>query len=342
MLFKVPLPYKVKGTPKGRKNETDEQFWEYVEVDIQVLTDEAAPIAVTWDDSLPEDCTWLKHKDDWLQAQAVPGNGIQIMRMKEGEFYLRRPDGLTPDVLASRLNPQGDLRIFGESFIEWSHRKAERPVEETPYRQDKEFSSTFDAEVAKLRRAADRFFIVGDEIYEPSSEPVVIKFSYRTDDGAAVAPRVIPSGKVDKMVVTHRVDKYAQVVAELAELNARFGDRHRVSMDRAPTVHLAQAVGFNDLEVNLVNAVRTHIEKFSDHERLKTTDPDSGIAFLQLRKAMNEFDKSGDISVLEAAAGNLVENFPEAVRFHHLASSYRAFADRPVDTLSVGSWRKNR
>ncbi|MDW9481117.1 hypothetical protein GOB57_20950 [Sinorhizobium meliloti] len=343
MLFRVPLAYQVKGTPKGRKKATDKQFWEYVEVDIPVLTDEAAPIAVTWDDSYPKASTWLKYEDDWSNAQRVPEDGIQIMRMKEGEFYLRRPDGLTPDELARKLTPEGDLRIFGQNYIEHRYRGAERPLEETPYRQDQPFSSTFDEEVAKLRRAAESLFIVGDHIYEPSSEPVVIKVSFRTDEGAAIAPRVIPSGKLDARTVTYRIDKYAQVVAELDQFSLKYNNGlHRVTMARAPTVHLAQAIGFNDLAVNLVNAARTHLERCSDYVRLNQVDPDMGIAFLRLKKALRGYDESGDINGLEAAAANLVENFPDEVRYGNLALCYREYADRPVDTLSVGAWRQQR
>jgi hypothetical protein len=343
MLFNVPLPYTVKGTPKGKRTEASDQYWEYVEIDIPVLTDEAAPLAVEWDDSIPEDCTWLRYQDDWLRDQQVPENGIHVMRMKEGEFYLRRPDGLSPDLLASKLNPRADFRIFGEPFIYHSHRDAERPVDQSAFRQDKDFSSTFDDEVAKLRRAAERLFIVGDEIYEPSSEPVVIKVTFQTDNnGARMVPRVVPHHRLPKTAVTFRLDKYAQVVEEINEFSARYRDKGVVTMDRAPKIYLSEAASFNDLEVNFVNAIRTHVDRFSDHVRLKSVDPDAGMAFLRLRKALAEFDKLGDISVLEEAAGNLVENFPSEVQYFNVLPAYREFSDRPVDTLSAGSWRKRR
>lgn len=343
MLFNVPLPYTVKGTPKGKRTETSDQYWEYVEIDIPVLTEETAPLAVEWDDSIPEDCTWLRYRDDWVKDQQVPENGIQLMRIKEGDFYLRRPDGLTPEGLASKLNPHADFRIFGEPFIYYKHRDAERPVDQAAYRQDKDFSSTFDEEVAKLRRAAEKLFIVGDEIYQPSSEPVVIKVTFQTDDnGAKMVPRVIPHHRLPNTAVTFRLDKYPQVVEEINEFSARYRDKGVITMERAPKVYLSEAASFNDIEVNFVNSIRTHVERYSDHTRLKTVDPDYGIAFLQLRKALAEFDKLGDISVLEAAAGNLIENFPKSVEHFNVIPAYREFADRPVDTLSAGSWRKGR
>lgn len=341
MLFRVPLPYKVKGTPKGKRNETDEQFWEYIEVDIPVLTDETAPVAVTWDDSYPSDKMWFKHEDDWRQAQAIPADGQQVMRMKEGEFYLRRPDGLTPDELARKLTPEADFRIFGENFIYHDHRAAERPFDESQYRQDKPITSTFDNDVAKLRRAAESFIIVGDRLYQHSSEPVIIKWSYRTDEGAAIAPRVIPSGKLDAKTPSFRLDKYQQIAAELDEFALRYnGGAHRPSMARAPKVYLAESIGYNDLSNNFVNAVRTYLDGYSEHTRLKTTDPDMGIAFLQMKKALRIYDETGDIDGLEQAAGNYVSNYPEEVRYGNIAACYRDYADRPVDTISVGAWRK--
>jgi hypothetical protein len=345
MLFNVPLPYKVKGTPKGKRNETDEQYWEYVEIDIPVMTDESAPIAVEWIDAIPEDCTYLRFKDDWLRDQWVPENGVQVMRMKEGEFYLRRPDGMTPDILASKLNPHADFRMFGNHFIYHNSRDAEKPVDQATYRQDKDFSSTLADEVTKLRRAAECFFIVGDEIYELSSEPVIIKATYQTDNnGAKIMPRVIPNHRLSKSAVTYRLDKYAQVVDEINELHEKFSrwDKGMVTMERAPKVYRSEAASFNDLEVNFVNAIRNHVENIGDYIRLKSVDPDEGIATLQLRKALADFDTAGDISVLEEAAGNLVENFPKLVRSYNVIPAYREFANRPVDTLTAGSWRKGR
>lgn len=342
MLFRVPLAYNVTGTPKGKRTETTEQFWEYVEVDLPVLTDEAAPIAVTWDDRYPAQSMWRKHEDDWRSAQSIPEDGLQVMRMREEEFYLRHHDRLTPELLAEKLTPKGDFRIFGQSFVHYKYHDKEHPLDVSLYRQDKPFSSTFDDEVSRVRKAAENYFIAGNEIYQLSSEPVVIKVSYNTENGGGVAPRVIPSHKVKASAAIYRIDKYAEVVAELNELSKRFRDAPRVTMDRAPKVYLAQAIGFNDLFVNLVNAARTQVEKQSDHTRLNSVDPDTGIAYLQLKKALNIYDATGDINALEEAAGNMVENFPEDIRYTNLASSYRAYADRPVDTLTVGAWRQRR
>ncbi|MCZ7860664.1 hypothetical protein O9X98_04535 [Agrobacterium salinitolerans] len=342
MLFRVPLPYKVNGTPKGKRTQTEEQFWEYIEVDIPVVTDEAAPVAVTWDDRYPAETMWKTHEDDWRNAQSIPEDGMQVMRLIDGEFYLRRHDRLTPELLSEKLTPKGDFRIFGQSFINYKYHDKEHPLDMALYRQDKPFSSTFDDQVAKVRKAAENFFIVGNDIYQLSSEPVIIKVSYNTENGGGVAPRVIPSHKVKASAAMHRIDKYAEVVDELNELSRRFRDAPRVTMDRAPKVYLAQAIGFNDLFVNLVNAARTQVEKQSEYTRLKDVDPDSGIAYLRLKKALSIYDNTGDINGLEDAAANIVQNCPEDVRYGNLASSYRAYADRPVDTLTVGAWRNQR
>jgi hypothetical protein len=342
MLFNVPVAYKVKGTPKGKRNETNEQFWEYVEVDIPVLTEEAAPVAVTWDDRYPNDLIWMTQKDEWCRDQRIPEDGMQVMRMKDGEFYLRRHDRLTPDTLAEKLTPKGDFRIFDQSFVNHNNQDRERPLDPSTYRQDKPLSCTFDDEVSKARRAAEKLFIVDNEIYELSSEPVVINVSYNTNDGVGVTPRVIPCDKVKASSAMYRIDKYADVVAELNALTQRFRCASPVTMERAPKVYLTQAIGFNDLFVNLVNAARTHVAKQSDHTRLHSVDPDEGIAYLRLKKAVATYDNTGDINELEDAVANIVNNFPDEARYGNLASSYHAYANRPVDTLSVGSWRQTR
>jgi hypothetical protein len=343
MLFNVPLAYMVTGTPKGRKNETEEQFWEYVEIDIPVLPDDAAPVAVTWDDRYPVESAWLKHQDDWSRDQNVPESGIQVMRMKNGEFYIRRPDELTPERLAAKLNPQADFRIFGEDFIHFRNKGGEKPVDSVEYRQDKPFSSKFEDEVAKLRLAAERFFIIGDDIFERSSEPVAIKVNFQSTGGGGYVPRIIPSHQISNLDTAYCLDRYAQLVEELDDLAVTYlKGRYRVTMERAPTIHLAGAIGFNDLSLNFVNSVRTYIEKYNDSVRLANCNPDEGIAFLQLRKALVEYDMSHNINILEESARILVENFPSTVQHFNFIPNFRAYADRPIDTLEVGAWRKGR
>lgn len=340
MLFRLPLVYEVTGTPKGRKNETTESFWEYVEIDIPVIADENAPIAVIWDDRLPETpMEYMRDRDNWHSLQRVPEDGMQMMRFKDGEFYLRRPDRMTPDDLANNLTPKDDIRIFGQDFVPYNIRETEHPAEGTPYRQDKEYSSTFDAKLANLRAAAEKFFIVGDDIFSLSSEPVVIKISYRAEKCVAVAPRVVPSNRLDVKTPRFRLDKYEEVVDSCNKIVLTFQERELVTLDRAPTIYLDQAINFDDLSANLVNSVRTYIDGYSDNVRLRGVDPDLGIAFLNLKKALIHYDATGDLDLLEKYAGLIVEKFPGEFEYNNVATSFQDYADRQID-ISTGPFRK--
>lgn len=336
MLFQVPMPYEVTGVQKGKRLESKEQFWEYVEVDIPVLSDEIAPVAIVWQDGLPTNPEiWSMHeRDKWKSTNPYPEDGVQMTRFFEGEHYVRRYDRLSPDGLAASLNPQNSYHILSVGHI-WhgDADKDEKPVAAVPYREDKFFATNYEAKVAELREKASRFFIVGNDIFERSSEPVIIKTSYRTENSATTIPRIVPKDKLDEKTQTFRIDRYAEVVESCNEVMKRWrDDTPEVTMARAPEVYLEEAFAYDDTTENLVNAVRTFIGKYGeDRARLGSVEPRFGIAFLNLKLALQHFDETGDLSDVEEWAGILTEHHEKEIQYSNIAISFREYADRPID-----------
>ena len=337
MLFRVPMPYTVTGTPKGKRNETNERYWEYVEVDIAVLDDESAPVAVVWDDRMPEEYPIVNYgeRDTYARLSNVPLDGIQMTRLKDGEHFLRRADRLTPEGLAANLHPKSDNRMFGQDGLNYNQSVEETPVDQASYRQDKPYSSDYDKNAEKLRKNAERYFIVGDDIFERSSEPVVFKYGYRTEnerheDLYAIVPRIVPIARLDPRTQSFRLDRYAEVVDSINEHTSRFRNGPDATMDRAPQIFIEDAVAYDDTSENFVNAVRNWIKNYSDRERLVSVNPHFGIAFLQMRLALDHFDLTGDTEAMEEWAATIVEKHPEEIRYCNIAVTYEEYANRPV------------
>lgn len=349
MLFKVPVPYTVKGTPKGKRNPVEVRHWEYVEVDVPVMADENAPVSLLWDDSLPSlPIRDLHAREEYEKAARIPEDGINMMRYKDGEHFLRRADRLTPEGLAAKLEaPKKNFSLFKQDHIFHYQPEEESPVDPDSYRQDKDFTSDLGEKINVVREAAERLFIVGDDIFELSSEPVVISVGYHTqDDQYAIVPRIMPVDTVQKRTQSFNIHRYADVVDNINESQATgfrrgpFRDRPEATMERAPEILIPEAFRYDDAAENFVNSVRNFLERESDRTRLISVNPYYGIAYLQLKIALDKYDLTGDTDAMEEWAGVLTEQHPEDVRHCSLPQTWRAFCDRPVeahvDTISSG------
>lgn len=359
MLFRVPLAYTVTGTPKGKLKETRDQFWEYAEVDIPVISDEEAPVAVVWDDTVPEDMRNLFDKDKWesvkrpgqesndpTRTHRTPADGIHMTRLRDGEHFIRTVladdynspvAALTPDRLAAYLTPGPHSRFFGQDNIYSANQGAERPVEATPYRADRPFTSTFTEAHAALSRAASAYMIVDGEIFERSSEPVITVESYlASDDTVVLRPRVLPKHFVYSAVPTHRVDAWADVVRKCEEL-ADSGFRRATSAKLVPPrVLISEAVNHDEYTENFINAARRYAANgISQHIRLLECNVDFGIAFLRLRKAVDAYGAGGGIEAVESSAHTLVSEHPRDFGHDSLRHALQAYQDRPVEVRAA-------
>ncbi len=336
MLFRVPMPYKVTGTIKGKRNPSTEAYWEYVEIDIPVLNDDIAPVAVIWDDSLPD--IKLSHKmdeDNWTAINKVPIDGIQMVRVLDDQYYLRRADRMNPEQIAATLTPGSGIHVFGQRFVGHDE-TVETPVANTPYREDRPFESTFQQELDRLRDNASRFFIVGNDMFELSSEPVVIKVKLRSENFVALVPRVVPLHCIDQRTLSYNIERYSEVVGECNEYSERYGDGPMIGMERAPTIFVEDAFNYDDQAVNLINAVTQYVSKIDDRVRLSSVNPDYGIAFLSLKKALIRYNEDKkNLDPVEDCVSVLVENFSEEVQYSNLPSALADYSNRAVDVATA-------
>jgi hypothetical protein len=337
------MPYTVTGTPKGKRNETSEQYWEYVEVDIPVLDDGTAPVAIIWQDGFPTNppLSYLSEQDKWKSQNWFPDDGEQMTRYFAGEHYLRDGSRRNPSQLAASLNPKDNHHFLHVGTIH--HGKTdmpENPVSAVPYRDDKFISSDYNEMVAKLQEKASRYIIVDNELFERSSEPVIIVVTYRTDSTAAMIPRIVPKHRLGDRAHTYPIHAYEEVVQTCNDhLRNWRDDTPEVTMERAPTILLDEAFAHDNLTDNLLKSVRTFLARHEgdDRQRLGSVDPHYGIAYLNMKLAYARFEESGDLSAVEEWASVLVQNHPREVEYTNLTKSYEDYVNRPVSVMSPSS-----
>ena len=353
MLFNIPMSYQVNGVLKGKRNQTEEWYWELVEIDIPVLSDETAPVAVVWDDSYPFDAEKnFGGKNSWCEIAHPPEDGEQMVRLVDGEYYYRRADRMTPTQMSGRFADLDNFptHIFSQGIIPYKMRDKEYPVSEVTYREDKEFESNFNEKLAELRSKAEDFFILGDDIFVKGLEPVVAIKSVRTNDWSIDCPRIMPKSKLNEGEVSYSVDDYAEALEKCLETNNKILSSKFSRAGRGEVPVLSEVFKNRKLEVRLdslpksnlvaeaiVSASHKFVEDLSRwRENLDHVDPDYGIEVLKFRKALNKFGEDNDYPSLEDAAVQLVENFGRKNENSALKKAVDALHDQSI-SLEVGS-----
>lgn len=332
MLFNVPLSYQAKGTPKGKRTPTTERCWEYVEIDIPLYGDVDAPVTIEWNDAMPADATYLGQKDDWKIEQQVPKDGIQAMRYHEGCHYLRHADRLTPESFGAQLHPTSTF------FLKDSYAHVNGP-EETPassmaWRQDQEFSTTFDQQLARLRTEAADYFFAGGELYRKASVPVVILKTYNQEkDAVFMTPRIVTKDALEaderRRGVSYRsVCEFQAALNECEDFNGR--RRGQAEAFSRPVIHRPDLVDFDHRRTNLVRTVENYIENMSNYTKLKDCNIAYGYAVLDLRRGLAEYHETGNTAELESHAAALVANFEKEVGVGRIAAWIREIDDAPI------------
>ena len=339
MLFKVPLTYTVDGVPKGKRNPTKDYFWEIVEIDIPVLNDEVAPVAVVWDDSFPYgESSNFREKDNWDSVVGVPEDGKQMTRLLEGEHYFRRADRMTPKNLAEKLLDTNEYPryIFNQGPIPYKIKDKEHPVSEVAYREDKEFSSTFDEELKKLRDKASEFFIVDDDFFVKNTEPLLIRVAITVEDRVLLHPRILPKSKIGKSDIPYSLDRFDEVVEKCQERHTLLKGKSLLKNEysfegRGPQIFIEGVHETDIIDKNLVAAAELIIENLSKYSsNLGQVNPDYGIAILNLRKGISIYHKNGDLAELEKWATILVEDHEKEVRHSNLGYAIKDIDSKPI------------
>lgn len=330
MIFNVPLAYNVKGIPKGKRNEVTNQHWDWVEIDIPVLTDDAAPIAVEWNDTPEFEPSVLMVRDEWSRKSPMPKDGIQIMRIKDGDFYQRSTDDLTVSNLQQKITEGSAHWIFGIPPI-YRDNHAPNPFVEDAYRKDKELLNEFATNLAKLRENAAAFFIVGDDIYKRSSEPVIIKTMYRSREKYLDVPRILPKHKVGETEACYTLDRYDEILSQCVDHND-FGrtPAQPLSNARAPTIHVSLPKSDSRSE-NLVKALDKFIEGLSKYTTyLSVVDPHFGITVLNIRLALAEYAATANSDNLAAWTETLITDHANETGVDRIKTAFDDFESREI------------
>lgn len=309
MLFKAPMAYDVTYVPKGKRNERKEQFWEYVEIDIPVLSDETAPVAVEWRDGWPvPEIARLHQRDDWAKTFPVPSDGRHVMRLRDGEYFLKSPTSTTPDDLARSLDPENNFLPFGLPFIHRDNRGAERPFSDAESRADRECASEFSNVLASLRERVSSYFIADGHLYERSSEPIVIAASYHAENDLVVTvPRITTLAKIDaRRTPFFSIERYQEVLDSCNKPRRLGPAAPKISGEGAPRIHCHPERRLDARAERILFAAQGYVDDLHRIDNLRDVDPDYGIRVLGLRKALAEYEEDGDVAAVIDAAERLV------------------------------------
>lgn len=183
MIINVPFSYQVEGRRAGRQRNGTHDIWELAELDILVVSPEDAPVAVSWDDRLPEilrvdqyaSKDWGSHSVDG-SAHTVYFENSHWVALNAHENQWAPLDGPYPalnfDDLVRRIETKGECPLIGTHGYD---AKARKQVEECRndghYLFDDIKSSNRDYNLRQLNKKAAPLIVVGDRLYRKCLEP---------------------------------------------------------------------------------------------------------------------------------------------------------------------------
>jgi hypothetical protein len=183
MIINVPFSYQVEGRRDGRQRNGTHEIWELAELDIRVVSPEDAPIAVSWDDRLPEILRideyaaqdWGSHSVDG-SAHTVYFENSHWVALNAHENQWSPQYGpyaaLNFDDLVRRIETGGECPLMGTHGYD---AKAKKQVEEC--RNDGHYLfadikiSNRDYRLRQLNKKASPLILVGDRLYRKCLEP---------------------------------------------------------------------------------------------------------------------------------------------------------------------------
>lgn len=173
MIFDVPVAYHAYGKVNGARISSSVGFVEVVPFDIPELTDDAAPIAASWDDASPE----------YASVPSFPYVGKDHVRVHEGQFL--RPTRAFEIVTGMRdplsMVDAADLgRILAKSLMLGleKHQNANTKRGRVPSEHFGNVDrSSRDFAVREVGKVLSSYRVVDGIVYEKCSQPVVVILS---------------------------------------------------------------------------------------------------------------------------------------------------------------------
>ncbi|MBY3155487.1 hypothetical protein HFO56_24475 [Rhizobium laguerreae] len=200
MILEIPIRYRASGRRKGNSINSTLPFQEKIAVEIEVLSDEEAPVVADWDDTPPEGLS--PHGNGWT---ILPGGEREHVRSFEDAFWrpLRRYE-VIPDADAHPIS----VGEFVRATEDGTHTAGFPPVELTgrkffgaaEYFETVDFSDR--AKYAGSVEAAARDIVLVDGVvYQRCPEPMIVQRTMLFDrESAALGGRVGHMGEVLRIV----------------------------------------------------------------------------------------------------------------------------------------------
>ncbi|MBY3433343.1 hypothetical protein HFN89_04100 [Rhizobium laguerreae] len=184
MIVSVPFQYRVEGLREGRQRNGTHDVWELAELDIRVVSSEDAPIAVSWEDRLPDMLRidphapgdWGCHSVDGSAHTVFYENSHWVALNADQNMWAAEPGpyaAFTFDDLVRRIERSGDCPVMDTAG--YYDGKARKQVEAC--RNDGHYmfsdikSSTRDHRLRGLNKKASSLIMVGDRLYRKCLEP---------------------------------------------------------------------------------------------------------------------------------------------------------------------------
>ncbi|MCS4089626.1 hypothetical protein [Rhizobium sp. BK176] len=183
MIVNVPFKYEVEGRREGRQRNGTYDVWEIAEMDLRVVSPEDAPVAVSWDDRLPDflridqyaAAEWGSHSVDG-SAHTVHFENSHWVALNEAENRWAAPFGaygpLKFDDLIRRIETHGECPVLGPyGFDSKAKKQVEACRNDGHYMFDDIKKSNRDYKLRQLIKKASPLIVVGDRLYRKCLEP---------------------------------------------------------------------------------------------------------------------------------------------------------------------------
>ncbi|MBY3433847.1 hypothetical protein HFN89_06760 [Rhizobium laguerreae] len=174
MILEIPIRYRASGRRKGNSINSTLPFQEKIAVEIEVLSDEEAPVAADWDDTPPEGLSPQGH--GWT---ILPGGEREHVRSFDNAFWrpLRRYE-VVPDVDAHPISvgefaraTEDGTHAAGFPAVELTGRKFFGAAE---YFETVDFSDRAKY-AASVEAAARDIMLVDGVVYQKCLEPMIVQ-----------------------------------------------------------------------------------------------------------------------------------------------------------------------
>jgi hypothetical protein len=183
LIINVPFKFQVDGLRKDRQRAAKYEMWEIAEIDIPVISEDDAPVAVTWDDRFPEllrpdryaPAQWGSHSADGSAHTVYYDNSHWVALNDSSNSWSPGPGSYDPlffDGLARKLAVEGECPVLGSHGYD---AKAKKQVAECNNDVQELFwdvnHSTREHRLRDLLNKASDLIVVGERLYRKCIEP---------------------------------------------------------------------------------------------------------------------------------------------------------------------------